>query len=75
MKLHHALKMWMGEGAPIYPHDQVAVYLASDVDALKEGIRIAITELDAVEKEIGVPSKALPLLRAAQGEGESHEGR
>lgn len=31
-----------------------------------ETLRIAITELEAVEREIGIPSKALPLLRAMQ---------
>lgn len=67
MRLHHALNAWMGEGPPMYPHDQVAVYLAAEVDSFKEGVAIAIAELEAVEQEIGVPSKALPLLRSALG--------
>lgn len=31
---------------------------------MSNAIEIAIIELEAVEREIGVPSKALPLLRA-----------
>lgn len=46
------------------------VAAAPDFEAAAE---IAIAELDAVEREIGVPSKALPLLRAAiaKARGES----
>lgn len=48
-------------------NDPKYVYLASDVDALKGAIEVAIVELEAVEREIGIPSKALPLLRAGMG--------
>lgn len=43
-----------------------------DFDEVGEAVRIAIEELVAVEREIGIPSKALPLLRAAQGKSEVH---
>lgn len=36
-------------------------------NVVTEYVRVAITELDAVEREIGVPSKALPLLRSLIG--------
>lgn len=33
-------------------------------EVVTEAVQIAIIELEAVEREIGVPSKALPLLRS-----------
>ena len=38
----------------------------TDASRTSETLRIAIAELEAVEREIGIPSKALPLLRAME---------
>jgi hypothetical protein len=38
-----------------------------DLDEVTETFRIAAEELAAVEREIGIPSKALPMLRTALG--------
>lgn len=67
MKSYRAPK-GMSEAPVLYPHDEVAVYLASDIDPLMDALDIAMTELNAVQDEIGIKSRGLSLLRAALSE-------
>lgn len=49
--------------ATVHQTDADAFLISAAPDGL-DAARIALVELEAVEREIGVPSKAVPLLRA-----------